>query len=116
MGRLESKVAIITGAASGMGQATAIRFAGEGAAVVIADLNAAGGEATVRECRENGGRAIFQRADVAAERDIEGLVARAVKEFGRLDIMFNNAGFVGALGSLEELSAEAWTRLTRCCC
>jgi NAD(P)-dependent dehydrogenase (short-subunit alcohol dehydrogenase family) len=110
MARLDHKVAVITGAASGMGQATAIRFAGEGAAVVVADLNAEGGAATVRECRENGGRAIFQKTDVAAEADLKALIDRAVDEFGRLDIMFNNAGFVGALGPLEELSAEAWDK------
>jgi NAD(P)-dependent dehydrogenase (short-subunit alcohol dehydrogenase family) len=61
MGRLENKVAVITGAASGMGRGTAVRFAAEGAAVVIADLNEEGGAAVVRECRENGGNAVFQR-------------------------------------------------------
>lgn len=110
MGRLDNKVAIITGAASGIGQATAIRFAGEGAAVVVADLNTDGGEITVLECRENGGRAVFQRADVSAEADVRMLIERAVKEFGRLDITYNNAGFVGALGPLEEITAEAWDR------
>lgn len=110
MGRLDNKVAIITGAASGIGQATAIRFAGEGAAVVVADLNVEGGEATVRGCRENGGRAVFQKADVSAEADVHALVERAVKEFGRLDITYNNAGFVGALGPLEEITADAWDR------
>ena len=59
MARLEKKVAVITGAASGIGRSTAIRFAGEGATVVIADLNRDGGEATVRECRENGGNAVW---------------------------------------------------------
>ena len=83
MGRLDHKVAIITGAASGMGRATAIRFAGEGAAVVVADLNQEGGESTVRECREQGGNAVFQKADVSSEEDIKALIARAVSEFGR---------------------------------
>ena len=110
MGRLDNKVAVITGAASGMGRATAIRFAGEGAAVVIADLNQDGGEAAVRECRENGGRAVFQKADVSAEADIQALIGRALTEFGRLDITFNNAGFVGALGPLEEATVESWDR------
>jgi NAD(P)-dependent dehydrogenase (short-subunit alcohol dehydrogenase family) len=93
-----------------MGRATAIRFAGEGAAVVVADLNQDGGEAAVRECRENGGRAVFQKADVSSEPDIKGLIDRAVKEFGRLDITFNNAGLVGALGPIEESTAENWDR------
>ncbi|MEA2679887.1 MAG: hypothetical protein QOK03_1609 [Candidatus Binataceae bacterium] len=110
MGKLEKKVAVITGAASGIGRATAIRFAGEGAAVVIADLNREGGEAAVRDCKENGGSAVFQLADVSSEEDIKGAVARAVKEFGRLDIFYNNAGLGGAVGPLEKTSAENWDR------
>ncbi len=93
MGRLDNKVAVITGAASGMGRATAIRFAGEGSAVVVADLNEEGGAATVRECKESGGRAVFHKTDVAAETEIKALIARAISEFGRLDITFNNATF-----------------------
>jgi NAD(P)-dependent dehydrogenase (short-subunit alcohol dehydrogenase family) len=106
MGKLEKKVAVITGAASGIGRATAIRFAGEGAAVVIADLDRDGGEAAVRDCKEQGGSALFQLADVVSEEDISGAVARAVKEFGRLDIMYNNAGLGGAVGPLEKITAE----------
>jgi NAD(P)-dependent dehydrogenase (short-subunit alcohol dehydrogenase family) len=110
MGKLEKKVAVITGAASGIGRATAIRFAGEGAAVVIADMNREGGEAAVRDCKENGGSAVFQLADVSSEEDIKGAVARAVKEFGRLDVIYNNAGLGGAVGPLEKTSAENWDR------
>ncbi|HVC44028.1 MAG TPA: SDR family oxidoreductase [Candidatus Binataceae bacterium] len=110
MGRLNGKVAVITGAASGMGRATAARFAGEGASIVIADLNAEGGEAAVRECRENGGHAVFQKTDVAAEAEIEAAIDRAIKEFGRLDVMFNNAGLAGALGAIEQTTAENWDR------
>jgi NAD(P)-dependent dehydrogenase (short-subunit alcohol dehydrogenase family) len=110
MGKLEKKVAVITGAASGIGRATAIRFAGEGAAVVIADMNREGGEAAVRDCKENGGSAVFQLADVSSEEDIKSAVARAVKEFGRLDVIYNNAGLGGAVGPLEKTSAENWDR------
>ena len=110
MGKLEKKVAVITGAASGIGRATAIRFAGEDAAVVIADLNRGGGEAAVRDCKENGGSAVFQLTDVASEEDIKSAVYRAVKEFGHLDIIYNNAGLGGAVGPLEKTSAENWDR------
>jgi NAD(P)-dependent dehydrogenase (short-subunit alcohol dehydrogenase family) len=110
MGRLDNKVAVITGAASGMGRATASRFAGEGAAIVIADLNEEGGESSVRDCRENGGRAVFQKTDVAAESDIKAAVDRAVKEFGKLDIIYNNAGIGGAGGSIEQITVENWDR------
>ena len=110
MGRLEKKVAVITGAASGIGLATAARFAGEGAAVVIGDLNQEGGEAAVRQCKENGGRAIFQKCNVAAEGEIKSLIDRAVKEFGRLDIIFNNAGLGGAVGTIEETTVENWDK------
>src|SRR5579864_6687153 len=110
MGRLDNKVAVITGAASGMGRATAIRFAGEGAAVVIADLNREGGEAVVRECRENGGRAVFQPAEVSEEAQVKAAIDRAVGEFGRLDITYNNAGLAGALGPIENVAVENWDR------
>jgi NAD(P)-dependent dehydrogenase (short-subunit alcohol dehydrogenase family) len=110
MGKLDGKVAVITGAASGMGRATAIRFAGEGAAIVLADLNQEGGEASVRDCKEHGGRAVFQKTNVSEETEVKAAVARAVKEFGRLDIIFNNAGLAGALGSIEETTVEDWDR------
>jgi NAD(P)-dependent dehydrogenase (short-subunit alcohol dehydrogenase family) len=110
MAKLSGKVAVITGAASGIGRATATLFAGEGAAVVIGDLNVAGGEAAVRDCKENGGRAVFQKTDVTAEAEVKPLIARAVQEFGGLDIIFNNAGLGGALGPLEQISIENWDR------
>ena len=108
MGRLEGKVAVITGASSGIGRATAIRFAGEGAAVVLADLNQEGGESAVRACKENGGRAVFQKTDVSAGEDVKAAVDRAVSEFGKLDTIFNNAGVAGAIGTIDEITFENW--------
>jgi NAD(P)-dependent dehydrogenase (short-subunit alcohol dehydrogenase family) len=115
MGQLEGKVAVITGAASGMGAAAAMLFAREGAHVVLADLNGPGGEAMAQRASEAGPRCVFQRTDVSSEPDIQALVARALSEFGRLDVMFNNAGIAGALGSLESVSVEDWDRTQNVC-
>src|ERR1700730_2275122 len=110
MPRLESKVAVITGAASGIGRGTALRLAKEGAAVVAADLNSQGGERVIGEIAAAGGGAGFQHTDVTSEADIKSAVDRAVKDYGRLDIMFNNAGLVGAVGPIEAVSAEDWEK------
>jgi NAD(P)-dependent dehydrogenase (short-subunit alcohol dehydrogenase family) len=110
MGKLDGKVAVITGAASGMGRATAIRFAKEGAAVVVADLNSQGGELVVSEIAAAKGRAVFQRTDVISEDDIKALTNRAVKEYGRLDITYNNAGVGGATGRVENIKSEDWDK------
>lgn len=110
MGRLEGKVAVITGSASGIGRATAIRFAREGAAVVVADLNAEDGEMVARECAAESGRAVFQRANVEHEAEIKAVIERAVSEFGRLDVMYNNAGLGGAIGPIDQVSVENWDR------
>jgi NAD(P)-dependent dehydrogenase (short-subunit alcohol dehydrogenase family) len=93
-----------------MGRATAIRFAGEGAKIVIADLNKEGGESAARDCRENGSDAIFQKTDVSGEADVKAAVERAVKEFGRLDIIYNNAGLGGAVGKIEDITVENWDK------
>jgi len=109
-GRLEGKVAIITGGASGMGRATVHRFLEEGARVVVGDLNETNGkellDALARDGR--GDRVDFVRADVAAEDDVERVVARATQRFGRLDVLFNNAGLGGAFGPITELEVEHW--------
>ncbi|MBX3706996.1 MAG: SDR family oxidoreductase [Pseudomonadales bacterium] len=112
---LSGRVAIITGAASGMGRASALLFTRAGAHVVVADLNTDGGEAVALEASQLGPRAVFQRTDVAEESDVEALVARAVDEFGRLDIMFNNAGIGGAVGPLEQIRVEDWDRTQAVC-
>jgi NAD(P)-dependent dehydrogenase (short-subunit alcohol dehydrogenase family) len=110
MGKLEGKVAVITGAASGLGRATAIRFATEGAAVVVADLNSQGGETVVSEIAAAGGRAVYQHTDATSEKEIKSMIDRAVREYGRLDITYNNAGLTGAIGSIEACSEVEWDK------
>lgn len=105
MGQLEGMVAVITGAASGMGLATAQRFVDEGASVVIADFNADVGEAAAGEL---GDAVRFVRCDVARDDDVAAAVALAVGAFGRLDIMFNNAGIGGAFGPITEIESDDW--------
>ncbi len=104
-GRLDGKVAVITGAASGIGAGTARCFVDEGASVVIADLQEdAGG----RLADELGGAARFVATDVTSEDDVAAAVDLAVGDFGRLDVMFNNAGVVGVVGSVAEMPVEAF--------
>ena len=106
---LSGKVAVITGAASGMGQAAAVLFAQHGAHVVLADLNAKGGEAAAAEASAAGPKCVFQRADVSQEADVKAMIDRAVSEFGKLDILFNNAGIGEPNPSpLHQFSTEDW--------
>ncbi|MGH7286964.1 MAG: SDR family NAD(P)-dependent oxidoreductase [Myxococcota bacterium] len=109
-GKLEGRVAVITGGASGMGRSTALRFLDEGASVVIADLNEGTGKETLElaEKKKATTRIRFIRTDVSREADVEAMVELAMTEFGRLDCMFNNAGLGGALGSLLETEVEDW--------
>lgn len=106
-GRLEGKVALITGGASGIGRATAMLFAREGAAVAIADVNEAAGNETAQQIVNGGGRAIFERTDVTRSADCERLVQRTVHEFGSISILFNNAGIIRR-ASVVELTEEDW--------
>lgn len=103
MGRLEGKVAVITGGASGIGEGTVRLFVEHGARVVIADVQDDQGEALARAL---GPSAVFHHTDVACEPDVRSAVERAVRDFGRLDCMFNNAGFAGAIGPIEEIPVE----------
>jgi len=109
-GKLDGKVAVVTGGASGMGRSTVFRFLDEGASVIVADLNEETGKQTVELAGEQGAgeRVRFVRTDVAEEADIEAMIALAVSDFGRLDCVFNNAGVGGALGSVLETEAEDW--------
>lgn len=108
--KLKDKVAVITGGASGMGLASAMRFLQEGARVVIADYNADTGRAAIAHAEDAGyrGAVVFCRADVAVEADIEAMLDAAVTEFGALDIVFNNAGVGGAFGPLTEITTSDW--------
>lgn len=106
-GRLEGKIAVITGGASGIGEGTARRFVEEGARVVIADLQDDPGQALAASL---GTQARFVHTDVTEESQIARAVDTAVAEFGALDVMFNNAGVVGAVGRITETTAEQWDR------
>jgi len=92
--RLEKKVALVTGGSSGIGRETALLFASEGASVVVADVDDAGGRETAARIESLGGSALYVHADVSKAADCEGMVAAAEKRFGRLDVLFNNAGIM----------------------
>jgi len=105
MGRLEGRVAVITGGASGIGEATTRRFVAEGARVVVADLQKDRGEALAAELGE---AAAFARCNVTEEPDVEAALALARDRFGALDILFNNAGIVGVIGPIADTPADRW--------
>jgi NAD(P)-dependent dehydrogenase (short-subunit alcohol dehydrogenase family) len=108
--QLTNKVAIITGGASGIGRATALLFAREGAAVVIADLNAQAGQTAVSEIEKAGGRGCFEAVDVTRAADCRRVVECALREFGKIDVLFNNAGIIRRATVLD-LSEEDWDRV-----
>jgi len=110
-GWAKGKVAIVTGAAAGIGRATALAFAQAGANVLVADVNTAGGEETVRLIREAGGTAEFIQVDVTKDEQVAAMVKRAVDLWGGLDYAFNNAGIEGALAPTHEYPEEAWQRV-----
>src|SRR5919106_417226 len=93
--RFENKVAVVTGAAQGIGEAYARALAAEGAAVVVADLNAEPGEKVAAAIAEPGGRALFVRTDVSSAESAEAMAARTVKEYGGIDLLVNNAAIYG---------------------
>ncbi len=105
---LKNKVALVTGASSGIGRAVALVYAREGAKVVVSDLNSAGGEETVALVRKQGGDAIFMAADVGKPADSQALVERAVAHFGRLDVACNNAGIGGPSASIADYPLDGW--------
>ena len=108
MGRLDGKVAVVTGGASGIGEGTVRLFANEGCRVVIADIQDRKGETLADTL---GGAAVYQRTDVSQEDEVEQAVQRALDEYGRLDCMFNNAGLAGAGGPIEEIATDNYDSL-----
>jgi len=111
MARLKDKVAIITGGGSGIGRATCLLFAREGAKVVVADYIAEGGNETVRQISAADGQAVFVQADVSKSADVQDMIGAAVRNYGRVDILFNNAGIEGPSTKLANLKEEDWDRV-----
>jgi NAD(P)-dependent dehydrogenase (short-subunit alcohol dehydrogenase family) len=110
VGALNGKVALITGGASGIGQATALLFAREGASVAVIDMDEIGGRAVVEKIVNEGGKAIFVCADVSKAADCQFAVEQTVKQLGKLNVVFNNAGIIRR-ASVLELSEEDWDRV-----
>jgi NAD(P)-dependent dehydrogenase (short-subunit alcohol dehydrogenase family) len=110
MGMLENKVAFITGGASGIGAGTAQRFAAAGAKVAIADVQAEEGERVREEIEHKGGQAVYVKCDVSDARSVESAITTTVEAFGKLDIVFANAGINGVWAPIEELQPDEWER------
>ena len=111
MDRLQGKVALITGGGSGMGRASCRLFAREGARVAVVDRLAEAGEDTVMLIEDEGGDAVFVEADVSAATDVERMVAATVDRYGRLDVLFNNAGVEGPSVDLLDYGEDDWARV-----
>jgi len=109
--RFEEKVAMVTGAGSGIGRASALAFAREGARVVVADIAPDDGDETVRLIKDQGGDAVFVKVDVSRENEVEALIRKAVDTYGRLDYAHNNAGINGDLDRITTCTEENWDRV-----
>ncbi|SHE10035.1 3-ketoacyl-(ACP) reductase [Chlamydia abortus] len=108
--RLKDKVCLITGSGSGIGQSTALLFAREGALVIVNDLDEEKGRETVKQIAEDGGEAIFLKADVTSPEEVKAMVAQGIAKWGRIDVLFNNAGISG-VGALHEVEPENWDKV-----
>ncbi|MDQ6421582.1 glucose 1-dehydrogenase [Paenibacillus sp. LHD-117] len=108
--RLENKVILITGSGSGIGKSTALLFGREGATVIVNDLNEANGTETMMEIQAAGGQADFIQADVTNPESVMRMVDHIIEKYGRIDVLFNNAGISG-VGALHEIEPEAWDRV-----
>jgi NAD(P)-dependent dehydrogenase (short-subunit alcohol dehydrogenase family) len=111
MAELSGGVALVTGAASGIGRETAVQYAREGASVVVSDIDEEGGAGTVEQVEAAGGKAAFVKADVMQPAECEALVAETVRRFGRLDFACNNAGISGASAKTGEYGIDDWDRV-----
>jgi NAD(P)-dependent dehydrogenase (short-subunit alcohol dehydrogenase family) len=108
--RLKGKIAVVTGAGSGIGRATALLFAEEGATIVVADWNEDAGSRTASEVQQAGGQAAFLRTDVSQASEVEALVETTLKHFGRLDVFVNNAA-IQIMSQLTETSEDVWDKI-----
>lgn len=111
MSTLKGKVALITGSGSGIGKSTALLFAREGAQIVVTDVNEEHGNAVAKEIRDQGGEAVFVKADTSKPEDSELAVHKAVEVFGQLDIAINNAGVGGASAPVGEYPIDSWDKV-----
>ena len=109
--RLKNKIAVITGAGSGIGRATAILFAKEGAKVVVTDINDKVGEETIQNIREQGGIGEYYHLDVSEESEVSDVFQKVLDEFGNIDILFNNAGISGTNKPTDELTEKEWNQV-----
>lgn len=107
----ENKVALVTGAGSGIGQAAAILYAEQGASVVVSDLNEKGGNETVDAIIKSGGKASFVKADVSVAEECKKLTEECIRIYNRLDIAFNNAGIGGEMNPVADMSVEGWQKV-----
>ena len=110
-GQLDGKVALVTGGGSGIGRASALAFAREGAKVVVVDVVVEGGEETVRLVKEADGDAIFVNADVSQAVEVEAMVSKVVETYGRLDYAYNNAGVPGLRALTADVTEETWDKV-----
>ncbi|WP_210023346.1 MULTISPECIES: SDR family NAD(P)-dependent oxidoreductase [unclassified Paenibacillus] len=108
--RLQNKITLITGSGSGIGKNSALLFAREGATVIVNDLLEDKGQATVEEIQAAGGQAVFVQADVTNPDSVKAMVDTVIKHYGRIDVLFNNAG-VSGVGAIHEVEPEAWDRV-----
>jgi len=112
MGKLTGKVAVVTGAASGIGEATALLFADEGASIVVADRDEDRGDHVVQEIRGRGAQAVFAKTDVSKPEDVKAMVRAAIETYGRLDVVFNNAGIEGEMNTpTVDCTLDNWHRV-----